>query len=138
MFADMPDYDDRGINPPGLEWPRLRCFCFFKDDEDPTKPDLIRVLGWSLPGLRVEYYHLDKEYSRTVSQQAIPQLLNEINVLRDPEQAPLRFRSVASKPEVYLPALSRAMADDDVPFKRYLEWATGMIRPRGAYTGPTR
>lgn len=120
MLGDVPNYDDTLVNPPDLDWPRLRCFCFFRDN-DVTKPDFMRVLGWCLPGLRV-WYNLDKEYSRTASQLAIPQLLNEINVLRDPQQAAQRFRSVVAKPGIYMASLLRAADDnDEEPLEQYLE-----------------
>ena len=41
---------------------------------------------------RESYYDMDKEYSRVASRLAIPQLINEINVLKDPQQAEERFK----------------------------------------------
>lgn len=41
---------------------------------------------------------MDKEYSRTISRQAIPQLLKEINILREPLRAEQRFRLMATGP----------------------------------------
>jgi len=121
MFATFPTLNDEIINPPGLEWSRLRCFYFFNGDS--TKPDHSQATGWSVPGLRVLFYGLDKEYSRKVSRLAIPQLLNEINVLREPQQAAQRFKSVVMDPDVLVESMRRAAEADDgeEPFERYLE-----------------
>ena len=42
---------------------------------------------------------MDKEYSRVASMLAVQRLVNEINVLRDPQQAVERFRLIALGPD---------------------------------------
>jgi len=123
VLAVIPGYDDRMINHPGLEWPLLRCFFFFKEEGSADKPYPIRFKGWSLPGLRALWYNLDKEYSREASRMAIPQLLKEINVLKDPQQARERFKCVVGNPGIYLASMLTAKAGDDQeePFEQYLE-----------------
>ena len=120
MLAAFPTFNDEMVNPPGLGWPRLRCFYFFKGDS--TRPDHNQITGWCVPGLRVLYYNLDKEYSRKVSRLAIPQLLNEINVLREPQQAAERFKSMVMNPEVLSASMRRAaeVDDEEEPFEQYI------------------
>ena len=48
-----------------------------------------------MENLQETYYNMDKERSRAVSRLAIPQLMKEINVLRDPQQAGVRFKLMA-------------------------------------------
>jgi len=74
VLEGVRDYDDAMVNPPGLKWPRLRCFLSFKD-EDPTQPDYVRVLGWCVPGLRELCFDVDKVFSRMAAMMAIPELL---------------------------------------------------------------
>jgi len=93
-----PELDYIMLNPPDLEWPRIRCFLFF-DDEDPSKQGHGRIQGWCLPGIR-ELSEVDKDYSRAAARKAIPQLLNDINIVKDPQQSELRF-----KPMVMLPGI---------------------------------
>jgi len=59
---------------------------------------------------------MDKEYSRTISMLAIPQLLDEINVLRDPQQAEQRFQSMVTNPEEYLSFLRMEVGGEDELF----------------------
>ena len=89
VLKAMPGYEDEMVYPPGLA--RFRSFFYFQDD-DPTKPDHCRTQGWGLENLQLLWYDLDKEFSRAASKIAIPQLLDEINILRDPLQAEQRFR----------------------------------------------
>jgi len=103
MLAAIPDFDARTVNPPGIDWPRLLCFFFFHGDY--TKPDSIQTLAWCVPSLRETCYSLDKEHARAISRLAIPQLLDEINVLRDPQQAVQRFQSMVMNPEEYLTSM---------------------------------
>jgi len=109
MLAALPAFDDGMVTPPDTKWPHLRCFFFFKGNS--TKSDHVQVLGWSVPCLRVLHYNLDKEYSRRISRLAIPQLLDEINVLREPQQAVERFRSLV---------MGLGAGDEEEPFE-YLE-----------------
>jgi len=121
MLASFPTFDDGMVNPPGMEWPRLRCFFFFKGDS--TKPDHVQVIGWCVPGLRVLYCGLDKEYSRKVSRLAIPQLLEEINVIKEPQQAAERFKSVVMDPGVLSASMTRAAVEagnEEEPLDQYL------------------
>ena len=90
--------------------------------------------GWCQPVLRLGWYNLDKEYSWMASRLAIPQLLNETNVLRDPQRAAERFRSVVMKPEVYYASMLRGRAYDDndeEPFEQYLDRLHHMPCPMG-------
>ena len=122
MLASFPSFDDGMVNPPDMKWPRLRCFFFFKGGS--TKPDHVQSTGWCVPGLRVLYRSLDKEYSRVASRLAIPQLLDEINVLRDPQLATERFKSIVMNPDVLSASMRTAAAtagDEKEPFEQYLE-----------------
>lgn len=78
------------VNPTDTELSRLRCFLFFEDEDD-TKPRRGRIETWCT-GVLQEMYDLDKEISRKLSTLAIPQLLNEINYLRQPRKAEKRFK----------------------------------------------
>ena len=100
LYADMakivPDLEDRTAIPPGPGLERLRCFfCFTYED-----PQLVhtRSRTWWIENIRELYYDMDKEYSRVASTLAIPRLVNEINVLRDPQRAVERFRLIALGP----------------------------------------
>jgi len=122
MLAAVPSFDDAMVNPPGMEWPRLCCFFFFKGDS--IRPDHFQATRWCVPRLRVLYYSLNKEYSRKIFKLAIPQLLNEINILRDPEQAAQRFRSLVMDPGVLLASMFMArmkVGDGEEPFEQYIE-----------------
>ena len=83
------------VNPPGVDLPRLRCFLLFKH-EDPAEQNFGRVQSWCMEDLRESWYDLDKDYSRAASRVAIPQLLGEINILRDPLRAEERFGLLVS------------------------------------------
>jgi len=106
-FEDAPT-----VGPEGPELPRLRCFLIFKD-EDPTGLDYVRVLWWCMPSLQKMWYGLDKEYSRAVSRLAIPVLLIEINIRRQPREAKQFFGSIAMNPDVFSPLVEAAEAGDD-------------------------
>ena len=84
VTKDMPEIEYAMVDPPNLEWPRLRCFLVFKD-EDPTKPGHGRVRAWCTQGLQ-DLYTMDKRLSRSAARLAIPQLLEEVNVLKKPQQ----------------------------------------------------
>jgi len=94
-------FEDAMVSPQDLESPRLRCFFIFKD-EDPTEPDYVRDLWWYLPTLQNLLYGLDKEYSRAISRLAIPALLTEINIRRQPREAKRLFWSMAVDPDLFL------------------------------------
>ena len=100
LYADMlkitPHLTDRTANPPAPGMSRLRCFfCFTYED-----PELVHTRSriWWMENLRELYYNMDKEYSRVNSRLALPRLVTEMNVLRDPKQALERFRLIASGP----------------------------------------
>ena len=111
MVKLVPDLKDAAATSEDLEWPRLRCFLFFKD-EDPTKRDHhIRAQTWCLTNLRDLCYEMDKGYSQAASKIAIPQLVNEINVFGEPQKAELRFKSMVSDPELYHILMKKAEKD---------------------------
>ena len=101
--------------PPGgfFEWPRLCCIVFVKEEDDPTKTERVRVHSWRAPHFRDVYCHLDKGYSRTVAEQAIPLLVSEINGLKDPREAVRKFHLMVGGPEVVQPFLDMGIADND-------------------------
>jgi len=53
---------------------------------------------WWMENIREVYYNMDKEYSRVNSRLALPRLVTEMNILRDPQQAVERFRLISSGP----------------------------------------
>lgn len=109
ILAALPTFGDGMVGLPNPEFPNLCCFFFFKGDS--AKPDWVEALGWSVPRLQAVYYNMDKEYSRMASRAAILQLLDEINVRRDPQQAEQRFKSVVlMDPGVLLRSLPTAAA----------------------------
>ena len=77
-------------NPPGPGLSCLRGFFFFEQKD----PVLYTTHGrtWWMTGLRELRCGMDKKYSRAASMLAISRLTNEINILRDPQQAEERFR----------------------------------------------
>ena len=77
--------------------PGLSCLCSFLLF-DHGNPELFYAhrRTWWTANLRELYYNMDKEYSQVASKLAIPQLLKEINILRNPQQAEERFRVFAS------------------------------------------
>jgi len=107
MVKVVPDTEGVAVNPPDLKWPRVRCYFFF-EDENPTGSYQVRAQAWCLPNLREQYYDVDKERSRRASRLALPQLLNEINVMRVPQQAERMFEIMASDPDLFL-ALNGAL-----------------------------
>ena len=123
MVAGIPACKYEAVNP-GVEFPCLHCFLFFQN-EDPTMPDHCRVQGWCMEHLQLLWYDLDKELSRTASKMAIPQLLDEINILRDPLQAKQRFRHMAENIDLSWARIRTVNEDgDDVelePLGQYFE-----------------
>jgi len=98
MLEAVPDI--KSAANPNLEWPRLRCYFFFPS-EGPTKSNEIWAQSWCIPKLRELYYDVDKECSRKASRLALPQLMNEINVIREPRQAVQRFKIMALNPDLF-------------------------------------
>ena len=122
MTKEFPEMDYMMVNPPSLEYPRLRSFLFF-GDEDPTKEGTGRIQAWCSPGLQ-DLHKVDKEYSRTAALRAIPQLINEINVLREPEEAAQRFRfKMALGQNISIPGVPVKIVNrgDDEPVADYLD-----------------
>ena len=119
VSKDMVDVEHVIANPPSLEWPRLRCFLFF-GDEDPTKPCHGRIEAWCAPGLQ-DMYNMDKDASRSASRLAISHLLEEINVLRKPQQTgeTLKLKVALGKvfPGLPVEVLRR---DNEEPTEQYL------------------
>jgi len=91
MIKAVPDFGDEAGN---ADDQRLRCFLFFRYHEDPAKLYHPRCYGWCTTNLREKCYDIDKEYSRSVSGRAIPRLIRDINVLRDPQHAWERFSRI--------------------------------------------
>ena len=122
MLVALPAFDHWMVNPPDSECPRLCCFFFFKGDS--TRLDHVQAFGWGVPCLQAAYYNMDKEYSRKISRLAIPQLLNEINILKDPQQAERRFKSVVMMDPGILsrPSLTAAAeaGDEEEPSNHHL------------------
>lgn len=129
------ELEDAMFNPQGLNWSRLRCFLIFKD-EDPTEPDYIRVLWWCLPGLQGLWYGLGKEYSRTVSGLAIPELLTEINIRRQPRVAKELFRSMVANPDVFRVLMEAAEADDGRSLGEHFERILHLSVNKNSGSGP--
>ena len=138
VLQSMPGYDDTAVNPPGLELPRFRCFFYFQD-QDPTKPDHCRIQGWCLENIQILWYDIDKEYSRAASKLAIPQLLDEINIIRDPLQAEKRFRHLVVDLDLdWARRRTTNAAGDDVelePLEEYFERLRILTAEHGGY-GP--
>jgi len=98
-------------NPPGPGFSRLRCFFFFKY-EDPALFHS-RCRTWWMEDLQGQCYDMDKEYSRRASALAIPQLTNEINILRDPQQAEERFKLMSLGPDLSGTPMRKVEEDDE-------------------------
>jgi len=107
-------------NPPELDWPRLRCFFLFKN-EDPTKPDHGRARVWCFANLQELLYDMDKEYARAAARMAIPQLLNEINVTKEPRMAEQRFMLMVLKPYLSWAFLEKAERRNEEPLEQYFD-----------------
>lgn len=118
LIKAVPDLKDATVNPPDLEWSRLRCFLLFKD-EDPTKSGHVRVRVWCLANLQELWYGMDKERSRAASRLAIPQLLKEINVLREPGTAEQRFRFMILNPGLFRTLMMEPEDDHEEPLEQY-------------------
>jgi len=66
-----------------------------------------------MPDLRELWYNVDKSYSLAASRVAISQLVDEINVLRDPLQAEKRFRLLVSSRDMAQPLREKAVEAGD-------------------------
>ena len=116
-YADMikvqPDLKDASTNSPGPGLSHFRCFFFFTYED----PELIHTRSriWWLENIREVYYNMDKEYSRANSALAIPRLVTEMNILRDPQQALERFRRIASGPGLSGRPTEEAGKDNEGP-----------------------
>ena len=103
---------DWRADPPHPGMSRLRCFFFFTYDGY-DKGGYARSRAWWEENLRGLYYDMDKEHSRTVSGLAIPQLMNEINFLRDPQQAEQRLRLMAFGSDISWTPTEKAGEDEE-------------------------
>ena len=74
-------------------------FNYFRAER--AEPYQARAQAWCMPNLRELCYAVDRESSRKASKLAIPQLLNEINVLRQPQEAEQRFMFMVSDPDLF-------------------------------------
>ena len=92
----MPSFEDGPVpNPPAPGLSRLRCYFFFEHEDPAVKLYHTKCRTWWRTYLKERCYDMDKEYSRVVSMLAVPQLMKEINILRDPQQAVGRFEIMA-------------------------------------------
>ena len=105
---------DWRADPPRPGMSRLRCFFFFTYG-GPDKAGYARSRAWWKENLWELYYDMDKEHSRTASRMAIPQLMNEINFLRDPQQAEERLRLMAFGSEISWTPMETAEEDNEEP-----------------------
>jgi len=87
----LPDFEWTLVRTQDPELPCLISFSIFEYEGLSVHP---RCHSWCVPNLRVVGYGMDKGYSRAISRLAIPRLLNEINVLREPQQAVERFSRI--------------------------------------------
>ena len=122
-------YPDAAINLTDTTLPRLRCYLFFKEeDQAPNKPDCMRPLGGCVPSLQM-WYNMDKEYSRLSSMRAIPELMNEINIRRDPPMAEERFKDIIMEPYVSEAFMDVATTGNCELFEKHLDrlrgWTNG-------------
>ena len=118
MIKLVPQLERAVTGPPSglIEWPRLCCIVFVKEEDDPTETERVRVHSWRAPNLRDVCYNLDKNYSRTVAKQAIPLFVSEINGLNEPGEAARKFRLMIAGPDVvqpFLNVLDMGITDDD-------------------------
>jgi len=113
MADAVPDQVHAAVSPPDPRLSRLRCFFFF-ECEDPTA-GFYYAQGhtWWITNLRELCYDMNKEYSRTASRLAIPQLMNEINILRDPQRAEERFEFMALDPGLSWAPIETAEEDNE-------------------------
>jgi len=100
------------ISPPGLELPRLRCYLRFKH-EDSIESDYGRFQAWCIEDLRELWYNMDKAYSRAASRVAISQLMNEINVVREPLRAEEKFQLLVTNQAMVQALLDRVRAGSE-------------------------
>ena len=111
MLKVTPHLTDPTADSPGPGLSRFRCFFFFTYDD----PELVhtRTRTWWIPNLQELYYDMDKEYSRANSKLALPRLVTEMNILRDPQQAAARFKLIASGPELSGTPMEEAEKDNE-------------------------
>ena len=110
-----PDLTDAPASPPDPGSSRLQCFFIFECDSPGGELSQAQGTTWWATNLRELSCDMDKEHSRTVSRLAIPQLINEINVLRDPQQAAKRFGIMALDPDLSWASMERAEEDVEGP-----------------------
>ena len=94
MIGHMPGLKDLMAHTQDPDMPHYRCFLFFKYRDDPAKLYHPRCHSWCEPVLREVCNNENTKYSREAAELVIPQLLNEINVLREPQQTKERFSRI--------------------------------------------
>ena len=112
MLKHTPKLDVLVASPPDPRYSHLRCFFFFKSEAPDEFFHTRSRMWWTT--LREVFYNMDKEYSRAVSKLAVPQLIKDINVLRDPEQAEQRFKFMALDLDLPWTPMEKAGEDNDV------------------------
>jgi len=82
----------------------------------------VRVHSQCVPNLRELCDRIDKDYSRrAASQLAIPLLLNEINLMGDPQEAEGRLRWMVEDQDLTRALMGAGGSDDGALFLRCLE-----------------
>ena len=116
MIGILPAYlTDAPVNLPDPGSSHLQCFFIFEYDSPGGELYHAESITWWTTNLRGLSCNMDKEYSRTASRLAIPQLINEINVLQDPRQAAQRFGMMALDPDLSWASMERAEEDVEGP-----------------------
>ena len=108
MLEILPPALYAPASPPHPSLSRLRCIFFFNYPSATVEKYHARGETWWVMNLRELSYDMDKDYSRATSRLAIPELINEINVLQNPKQAAKRFGIMALDPD-----LSREPMEED-------------------------
>ena len=114
LVEATPSIKDVETDPPSPGMSRLNCVFFFKYTV-PTKLYYPQRRVWWVKNLQGVFYDMNREYSRVTSRLAIPQLVNEINVLRDPQQAKERFGLMAFSSETSWITAEKMYEDDKEP-----------------------
>ena len=114
MLEVSPDLKNAAVNPPRPGLSHFRCFFFFTYEDHPEFVHT-RSRIWWMENIREVYYNMDKEYSRVNSMLALPRLVTEMNILRDPQQAVERFRLISLCPGLPGTPTEEAEKDSEKP-----------------------
>jgi len=89
----------------------------------PEAPKLWSMRGDFKPVVanKEEVVRAHKEQSRTLFKLAIPQLLNEINIIGQPRQAAERFKYMILDPDLYRKLRKKADEGNELPLERQVE-----------------